>query len=168
MKKVMLSALLLSLPLLGYAQERFSSPEAAASAFAAAVAGKSETQLTALLGAFWRQFLPPEGADPEAVARFNRDWREGHRIVQKDNTAHLNVGREDWQLPVPMVKEAGGWRFDMAAAQEEILTRTLGRNELSTLQAMHAYVDAQQDYYLQNHRWAHKIISSEGQKDGLY
>lgn len=37
MKKVMLSALLLSLPLLGYAQERFPSPEAAASAFAAAV-----------------------------------------------------------------------------------------------------------------------------------
>lgn len=112
MKKVMLSALLLSLPLLGYAQERFPSPEAAASAFAAAVAGKNETQLTALLGDDWRQFLPPEGADPEAVARFNRDWREGHRIVQKDNTAHLNVGREDWQLPVPMVKEAGAliWR----------------------------------------------------------
>ncbi|EMC9000975.1 DUF2950 family protein, partial [Salmonella enterica] len=110
MKKVMLSALLLSLPLLGYAQERFPSPEAAASAFAAAVAGKNETQLTALLGDDWRQFLPPEGADPEAVARFNRDWREGHRIVQKDNTAHLNVGREDWQLPVPMVKETGGWR----------------------------------------------------------
>lgn len=40
MKKVMLSALLLSLPLLGYAQERFPSPEAAASAFATAVAGK--------------------------------------------------------------------------------------------------------------------------------
>lgn len=164
MKKVMLSALLLSLPLLGYAQERFPSPEAAANAFAAAVAGKNETQLTALLGDEWRQFLPPEGADPEAVARFNRDWREGHRIVQKDNTAHLNVGREDWQLPVPMVKEAGGWRFDMAAAGNEILTRTIGRNELSTLQAMHAYVDAQQDYYLQNHRWAHRIISSEAKK----
>ncbi|EDN6394670.1 DUF2950 domain-containing protein, partial [Salmonella enterica] len=43
MKKVMLSALLLSLPLLGYAQERFPSPEAAASAFATAVAGKNET-----------------------------------------------------------------------------------------------------------------------------
>lgn len=71
------------------------------------------------------------------MARFNRDWREGHRIVQKDNTAHLNVGREDWQLPVPMVKETGGWRFDMAAAGNEILTRTIGRNELSTLQAMH-------------------------------
>ncbi|WP_258228952.1 DUF2950 domain-containing protein, partial [Salmonella enterica] len=43
----------------------------------------------------------------------------------------------------------------MTAAGNEILTRTIGRNELSTLQAMHAYVDAQQDYYLQNHRWAH-------------
>ncbi|MGS9121446.1 DUF2950 family protein, partial [Salmonella enterica subsp. enterica serovar Infantis] len=69
MKKVMLSALLLSLHLLGYAQERFPSPEAAASAFATAVAGQNETQLTALLGEDWRQFLPPEGADPEAVAR---------------------------------------------------------------------------------------------------
>ncbi|SUG84880.1 probable secreted protein [Salmonella enterica subsp. enterica] len=29
-------------------------------------------------------------------------------------------------------------------------------------------LNAQQDYYLQNHRWAHRIISSEGQKDGLY
>ncbi len=62
MKKVMLSALLLSLPLLGYAQERFPSPEAAASAFAAAVAGKNETQLTALLamtgGNFCRRKVP--------------------------------------------------------------------------------------------------------------
>lgn len=33
---------------------------------------------------------------------------------------------------------------------------------------MHAYVDAQQDYYHLNHRWAQKIISSEGKKDGLY
>ncbi len=45
MKKVMLSALLLSLPLLGYAQERFPSPEAAASAFATAVAGKTKRSL---------------------------------------------------------------------------------------------------------------------------
>ncbi|WP_254518528.1 DUF2950 family protein, partial [Salmonella enterica] len=78
----------------------------------------------------------PEGADPEAVARFNRDWLVGHRIVQKENTSHLNVGREDWQLPVPLVKETGGWLFDMAAAVNDILTRTIGRNELSTLQAM--------------------------------
>lgn len=51
---------------------------------------------------------------------------------------------------------------------KEILTRAIGRNELSAIAAMHAYVDAQQDYYHLNHRWAQKIISSEGKKDGLY
>jgi hypothetical protein len=65
-------------------------------------------------------------------------------------------------------KASQGWRFDMAAGEEEILTRAIGRNELSAIAAMHAYVDAQQDYYQLNHRWAQKIISSEGKKDGLY
>lgn len=83
MKKVMLSALLLSLPLLGYAQERFPLPGSGRQRLRHGGSRKNETQLTALLGDDWRQFLPPEGADPEAVARFNRDWREGHRIVQK-------------------------------------------------------------------------------------
>jgi hypothetical protein len=63
-------------------------------------------------------------------------------------------------------KSVQGWRFDMAAGEEEILTRAIGRNELSAIAAMHAYVDAQQDYYQLNHRWAQKIISSEGKKDG--
>ncbi|WP_447214997.1 DUF2950 family protein [Citrobacter pasteurii] len=168
MKKIMLSALLLSLPLVSYAQQAFTSPEDAASAFAAAVAQQNEKQLTALLGENWRHFLPSEGADPEAVARFNRDWKVSHHIVLQGNMAHLNVGQDDWQLPIPMVKTSKGWAFDMTEAQEEILTRTIGRNELSAIEALHAYVDAQQSYYALNKSYAQKIVSSEGKKDGLY
>lgn len=91
-----------------------------------------------------------------------------HVIVQQGDKAWLDVGSEAWRLPVPIVKAPKGWRFDMAAGEEEILTRAIGRNELSAIAAMHAYVDAQQDYYQLNHRWAQKIISSEGKKDGLY
>lgn len=168
MKKILLSTLLLSLPLISHAQQVFTSPEAAADAFASAVALHNDKQLTALLGDNWRQFLPPEGADPEAVARFNRDWKVSHHIVQKDNLAHLNVGQEAWQLPIPLVKTGQGWHFDMPAAQEEILTRTIGRNELSAIGALHAYVDAQERYYALNQSYAQKIVSSEGKKDGLY
>ncbi|HBC5673230.1 MULTISPECIES: DUF2950 family protein [Citrobacter] len=168
MKKILLSTLLLSLPLLSYAQQRFPSPDDAATAFATAVATQNEAQLTALLGDNWRQFLPQEGADPEAVARFNRDWKISHRIVQQGDTAHLNVGRDEWQLPVPMMKDADGWHFDMAAAQDEILTRAIGRNELSAIEAMRAYVDAQYDYWQRKQRFATKLISSKGQQDGLY
>ena len=67
MKKILLSTLLLSLPLLSYAQQRFPSPDDAATAFATAVATQNEAQLTALLGDNWRQFLPQEGADPESA-----------------------------------------------------------------------------------------------------
>jgi Protein of unknown function (DUF2950). len=168
MKKATLSALLLFLPLMSYAQQMFRSPDAAASAFASAVAEHNDAELTAILGDNWRQYLPPDGADPEVIARFNRDWKTAHTITQHDNVAHLNVGQQGWQLPIPIVKMEKGWQFDMAAAQDEILTRAIGRNELSAIGAMHAYVDAQEDYWQRKQHYASKLISSNGQQDGLY
>ena len=168
MKKILLSTLLFSLPLVSFAQQQFANPLDAATAFADAVITRNEPQLNALLGDDWRQFLPPEGADPEAVARFERDWKISHRIDQQGDTAHINVGTDSWQLPLPIVKTEAGWHFDMQAAQDEIITRTIGRNELSAIGAMHAYVDAQEDYHLRKQRYASKLISSAGQQDGLY
>ena len=168
MKKILLSTLLLSLPMMSYAQQLFSSPDEAAKAFAAAVADQNEAQLAAVLGDDWRLYLPQNEVDPEAIARFNRDWAVKHEVVEQENIAHLNVGDAGWQLPIPIVKIAGGWHFDMPAAQEEILTRAIGRNELSAIEAMHAYVDAQYDYRQRKQAYATKLISSEGQQDGLY
>lgn len=168
MKKIFLSSLLFSLPLVSFAQQQFAHPLDAATAFADAVTTRNEPQLTALLGDDWRQFLPPDGADPEAVARFERDWKISHRIDQQGDTAYINVGADNWQLPLPIVKTEAGWHFDMQAAQDEIITRTIGRNELSAIGAMHAYVDAQEDYHLRKQRYASKLISSAGQQDGLY
>jgi len=168
MKKILLSTLLLSLPMMSYAQQLFSSPDEAAKAFATAVADQNEAQLAAVLGDDWRQYLPQNEVDPEAIARFNRDWAVKHEVVEQENEAHLNVGDAGWQLPIPIVKIAGGWHFDMPAAQEEILTRAIGRNELSAIEAMHAYVDAQYDYRQRKQAYATKLISSEGQQDGLY
>ncbi|HHT5723268.1 TPA: DUF2950 family protein, partial [Klebsiella pneumoniae] len=124
--------------------------------------------LQQMLGDDWRDYFPPKGIDPQAVARFLRDWKISHRIEQQNNIAHINVGDENWQLPVPLLKNDAGWHFDMAAAADEILTRTIGRNELGAIQAMHACVDAEKDYFQQKKMWAHRLISSEGQQDGLY
>ncbi|VTP64104.1 Protein of uncharacterised function (DUF2950) [Leclercia adecarboxylata] len=52
----------------------------------------------------------------------------------------------------------------MQAAKEEILTREVGRNELAAIEALHAYVDAQDSYYALTSQYAQKIVSSEGQK----
>lgn len=151
-----------------FANQPFTTPEQAADALTQAIEQQNETALNQLLGEDWRQFLPPEGVEPEAVARFLRDWKTGHRIVQQGNTAHLVVGDNGWQLPIPLVKAAEGWRFDMQAAEDEILTRAIGRNELAAIEALHAYVDAQQRYYAMHQRYAEKIVSTSGKKDGLY
>lgn len=168
MKNILLTTLLLSLPFMSDAQQLFSTPDEAANAFAAAVADQNEARLAAVLGDDWRQFLPQEEVDPEAIARFNRDWAVKHQVVEQRDVAHLNVGDDGWQLPIPIVKIAAGWHFDMPAAQEEILTRAIGRNELSAIEAMHAYVDAQYDYRQRKQAYATRLISSEGQQDGLY
>lgn len=165
--KMTLLALAIS-PAMVLAQAQFSSPEQAASALVEAVGRHDESALTGLLGDSWQQFLPPEGIDPDAVDRFLRDWKIGHRLVMQKNSAWLEVGQTDWRLPIPIIKDNDRWRFDMAAAEDEILTRAIGRNELAAIQAMHAYVDAQQDFYQLNHAWAQKLISSDGKKDGLY
>lgn len=145
---------LLFLPALAMAQQSFHTPEEAANAFALAVAQQNEAGLSQLLGNDWRDVLPPEGVDPQAVARFNRDWKVSHHIVQDGDVAHLNVGSASWQLPLPMVKTDTGWRFDMKGAADEILTRTIGRNEISAMQAMHAYVNAQHGFYQLNQQYA--------------
>ncbi|MEX3021217.1 DUF2950 family protein [Kluyvera sp. STS39-E] len=168
-KQIQMALLALAMsPLMALAQQTFSSPEQAASELANAISHKDDAALNNLLGENWQQFLPPDGVDPEAVARFLRDWQLGHRIVKQSDTAWLDVGNDNWRLPIPMERSSTGWAFNIAAGEDEIQTRAIGRNELSAIQAMHAYVDAQQDYYQLNHRWAQKIISTEGQKDGLY
>lgn len=167
--RIKLSALvMLMLPAFVQAQQQFTTPELAANSFANAVINQDETALTNVLGDEWRQYLPDDKADPEAVARFIRDWKVSHNIEQKEDIAHLNVGQENWQLPIPMVKSDAGWHFDMKRAADEILTRTIGLNELSAIQAIHAYVAAQQDYYQLEKQYAQKFASSEGKKDGLY
>ena len=150
------------------AQQSFSTPVQATDALAHAISEQNETAMNNLLGENWRDFLPPEGVDPDAVDRFLRDWKVRHNTVIDGNTAHLVVGNNDWQLPIPVVKSAAGWQFDIKEGAEEILTREIGRNELAAIEALHAYVDAQQSYFAMNQKYAQKIVSSEGKKDGLY
>ncbi|RWK47468.1 MAG: DUF2950 family protein, partial [Mesorhizobium sp.] len=77
--------------------------------------------------------------------------------------------------PFPIVKgEDGKWAFDTYAGLEEIVNRYVGENELTAIETMRAYVDAQEDYASQDRdedgveEFAQKLISSEGATDGLY
>ena len=85
------------------------------------------------------------------------------------------VGNDNWPLPVPLVKtKSGQWHFDSARGRTEVLARRIGRNELIAIDVSRGYVEAQMDYAFADFdkdgilEYAQKLISTQGQKDGLY
>ena len=90
-----------------------------------------------------------------------------------ETTKAAALGNEGWLFPLPLVLEKERWRFDAATGREELLNRRIGRNELLALASLHAYVDAQREYFAKGRdgkprAYARQISSSEGLHDGLY
>ena len=87
----------------------------------------------------------------------------------------LELGDQLWPFPFPLVKgEDGKWGFDTIAGIEEIVNRRIGENELQAIQTARLYVQAQEEYAADDRdadgvrEYAQKLISTEGQMDGLY
>jgi hypothetical protein len=156
-----------------YAQKSFESPAAAMAEFGDALASNSDAALQAILGARFREFIPP--IPEESRIRFLSAWARSHSIKAVDDThAEIAVGDDGWTLPIPLVKSAKGWQFDTRAGAEEMRVRRIGRNELATIQTMLAICDAQAEYAQKNSSgkglvtYAAKLTSSPGKRDGLY
>jgi len=77
-------------------------------------------------------------------------------------------------MPTPIVKDTGGWHFDVLAGAKEIQARRIGHNELTVVQTLLAIVDAEREYALLDpmntgvRTYARRLMSSPGRKDGLY
>jgi hypothetical protein len=155
----------------------FASPEAAVEALVAAVRNGDPDALIAVLGPGSQRLVDSGDAvsDRAGRERFVARFDETHEILPVgDSRAEFEVGNDDWPFPIPLVKEAGGWRYDVAAGEDEILNRRIGENELSTVEVCLALVDAQREYYLSNPagadlpHYARQFRSDPGQRNGLY
>ena len=133
------------------AQELFTSPDEAVEKLAAAVRAGNASRIVSVLGgsASSRQIV--NSGDPVADANARNAFITAYDVRRKLVGEHTNkrillIGDKDWPFPVPVVKYRTLWRFDPVAGREEILFRRIGRNELSTIQVCLAYVDAQNEY----------------------
>ena len=158
-------------------QKVFASPEEAVRALIDASKGKETKPLLDILGPEAKSFL--ETGDPvsdrESRERFVKFYGESNALVKSGETKMLlEVGKDKWPFPIPIVKESSGWRFDTKEGREEIVNRRIGRNELDVIQVCLAYVDAQMEYYRRNPlnspllQYAQKFRSTKGKRDGLY
>ena len=158
-------------------QRTFASPGEAVQALVEAVKAGDMEALALILGPEGRDLISSGDAvaDKQDRARFVRSYEESNKLERPTETkAVLVTGQDQWPLPIPVVKEGETWRFDTAAGKEEILSRRIGRNELSAMQVCLAYVDAQRDYARVAREsdglltYAMKFRSDKGKKDGLY
>jgi hypothetical protein len=157
-------------------QAGFATPEAAMTELADAIGSHDQERAERLFGPDGPEMLQSgdEVADREDAQRVQGYIREKVAFEERGaDTRIALLGNEGWAFPIPLVRDGGSWRFDVAAGVEEIANRRVGRNELATLATMHAYVDAQREYASTEHdgqpcAFARTIFSSEGKHDGLY
>lgn len=159
------------------AQQSFKTPDAAADALVNAARASDRAALLAVLGKNGAEIA--SSGDPVADADIRKKFVEAydakHEIkMDGDSKATLIIGKEDFPLPIPLVRQADAWQFDTAAGRQEVLARRIGRNELAAIQSSLAYVDAQNEYADKDRTgagtgvYAQRIVSEPGKKNGLY
>jgi hypothetical protein len=155
-------------------QKTFASPEIAVEALVDSLARNDDDEMRAILGLEYDKLLSLDALAAEDRLAFLAAWANGHRILRDSDTlARLEVS-SGWTLPIPLVRNAGGWVFDTQAGKEEMRIRRIGRNELAAIETMYAFVEAQREYAEQDRNgngireFAQKILSSPGKRDGLF
>ena len=169
---VMMLAGVLASASLARAQGHYPSPEAAARALEQATRSGAPEKVLAVLGPDAQDIVSSGDPvdDAASLKRYAVAAAARTRIEKTPDgaTAILRVGRDDWPLPIPLVHDASGWRFDAAEGKEELLNRRIGRNELVAIEVCRAYVDAQYEYAKRFQTYAQTVNSTPGKRDGLY
>jgi hypothetical protein len=153
-------------------QKTFSSPEEASSALVTATQNNDEQAMLDILGPDGKQIVlsGDETEDKQMRGDFVEKYQEMHRLVKEpDGTTSLYIGAENWPLPIPIINSGSSWYFDTEAGKKEILYRRVGENELSAIDVCKELVAAEKEYYSAQHdEYAQKIVSDDGQHNGLY
>jgi hypothetical protein len=157
----------------------FPTADAAARALIDAVKTDNVPELIQILGPSGKEIVSTRDpvADRKTRRTFTARAAQKTRLIpyhDRQNEKILLAGNDGWPLPIPIVEVNGKWYFDTSRGKQEILARRVGSNELDAIEVCRGYVEAQNDYGDQHHTpdgvpyFAQKIISSPGERDGLY
>jgi hypothetical protein len=158
-------------------QKTFKSPDAAVKALMDATKAHDVKALVALFGPGSDDLISSgdDVDDARGRATFVKAYDEAHRLAKAGDTKRiLYVGKDDWPMPVPIVKAGKRWRFQTEEGRQEILSRRIGKNEIGAIQTCLAIVDAQKEYAVLDRdtdqllEYAQKFESENGKSDGLY
>jgi hypothetical protein len=157
-------------------EKLFTSPDDAIKALQSAAEAKDKDALRDIFGPQVDQLLTGDAVqDANNAQRFAAAMAEGYKQEKGDDgTITVEIGRDNWPMPIPLVSTDGQWYFDTAAGKEEVINRHIGKDELHAIGVCRAYVKAQEQYASLNPAaagekiYARHLKSTPGKKDGLY
>jgi hypothetical protein len=158
-------------------QPTFASAAEAVQALISAAKARDSARLVALLGPGSEPLVSSGDAvaDRAETDGFLAAYAEVNSLVPSDaDSMILQVGKDEWPLPIPIVRKNGRWFWDGAAGAEELVYRRIGRNELDAIEACRGIVAAQEEYASESRdgqpagTYAPKFISDTGRRNGLY
>jgi len=160
------------------APKAFPTPKAAADALVAAAEKFDVPAILEILGPEGKDLVDSGDAvmDRNQATSFAQQAKDKLVVVPDPKNAKratLSIGKDDWPVPVPLVKDAAGWRFDTKAGKREILLRRIGSNELDAIEVCHGYVEAQEEYASELRggaaitQYAQKVVGTADKQDGL-
>ena len=160
-------------------QKQFDTPKQAADALIEVATNFDAAKAKEILGPDSEDLVSSEDpvADKNNATAFATKAKEKTSVEmdkQNPNHAILMVGKDDFPVPIPIVKQKGGkWYFNTKVGREEILNRRVGANELNAIEICRGFVEAQHEYAEEKHddskvnQYAQRILSTEGKHDGL-
>ncbi|HSY43820.1 MAG TPA: DUF2950 domain-containing protein [Candidatus Acidoferrum sp.] len=151
-------------------QQMFASPDDAVKALRSAVEANDRTALAQIFGPDFSSLLTGDQVQDAKNARhFASAMEESCQLEkQNDNQYYVDVGTNNWPMPIPITQANGQWYFDKAAGKEEVIDRHIGRDELAAIGVCRAYVGAQRQFGNMNGGvYAEKFESTPGKNDGL-
>lgn len=155
----------------------FETPVEASDAFITAAKNGDQKAILEIFGDKHKELIGTDDPerDKELRAKVAAMAIERRRFRDNDeNSVTMVIGAEAWPFPVPIVKTDKGWQFDTDSGIQEIVKRRIGENELTVMDSMKAYLDAQRRYAAiprdgtKVRQFARKFVSSAGKHDGLY
>ena len=158
-------------------QKTFDSSKEAVNALLQAAREDNTADLQAILGPDSEQIISSgdDVADKNLRDRFIAQYEAEHSLIKTaPKYFTLNVGKDGWPLPIPLVEANHKWYWDGAAGREEVLYRRIGHNELAAINVCEGVVAAQREYASSAHdgqpagAYALRIVSEQGKQNGLY
>jgi Protein of unknown function (DUF2950) len=157
-------------------QRRFGTPEEAVKALAAATKAGDRAAVDAIFGPEVKDLLSGDPKQDEIeFAAFAKSIGQHHHLVHtSQDKCIVNIGAQNWPLPIPLVRRDGAWFFDTAAGKDEVVSRRVGEDELTAIGVCRTYVLAQREYQAEDRdgsgllKYAQRLKSTPGAKDGLF